>query len=392
MIKLFKGIVIGIFLFALVSIAWAGTKELKVGCSLSLTGPAAGLMIPVEKGIKLQAERINEKGGIKVGKDNYLIKLIIEDDAWKAAVGRAAAEKLVYRDKVKFILGAWCSTATQAMASITEPNKVLNLIGSYSVKSIGTSLKYKFRVLSTPGEMAVPVATWLVKAHPEIKRVAIVGENNEFGWSSASDYQYGFKEAGLEIVAREYHPVGMTDFSPFLTRVLAKNPQMIEMNSPTQSVALIIKQSREMGYKGLLMSSIHNNSSELLSVAGPKFCEGYIDCWANVTATDKIKEYVARYKKKYGRWEGGAVIGWNYLPVLVQAIEKAQSIDPTVVRDVMANMGFDCLEGRAIWGGQARYGCKRQLLTPIFICDLHNGEERFLSMSPGEEPPPQRKK
>ena len=392
MFKLFKGMMLGLSLIFLATTAWAGTKELKIGCTLSLTGPAAGLMAPIERGIRVQEEWVNEKGGIKIGKDNYLIKLIIEDDEWKAAAGRAAAEKLVYRDKVKFIIGTWCSSATLAMESITEPNKILHLTGSYSAKSIGPNLKYKFRVLNTPGEQAVPMAMWLTKAHHEIKSVAVVGENNEFGWSGAADFLYGFKKAGLKIVAEEYHPVGTLDFTPFLTKVLAKEPQLIEINSPTQSVALMIKQAREMGYKGLFMSSARNSAKEILSIAGAQFSEGYIDCWANTTATDRIKEFVARYEKKYGKWEGGAVAGWNYIPVLVQAIEKAQSIDPTVVRNVMAKMQFDVMEGRAFWGGQARYGCKGQLLSPIFICDLQNGKERFLAMAQAQEPPPQQRK
>ncbi len=368
------------------------TKELPIGLVVSLTGTAAAMMVNVRDTGLLEVERINAGGGIKVGNERYLIKLIIEDDRWSAEGGRAAIEKLVNSDKVKYVVGPFSSSATIATEPVQEPNKVLQLTGGVAVKIINPQLTYKFRHMPTPSEQAVPFMTWVAKAHPEVKRLAIIGENNEFGWSNAANFVYAAKVAGQEVVAKEFHAVGEVDFYSVLTRMLAKDPQGLMINEGSaESHGLITKQAKELGYKGLILSPTPPPLGELEKIAGPGAAEGQIWVAAFNTGTAAIDDFVKRWNAAYGGkpFDPIAYTTWNVFDILKQAIEKAQSLDTTAVRDVMdSGMEFEIKEGTARFGGKARYGIAHQLLTPTTIMQIEGGKLVFRGISPGEEPPP----
>ena len=90
----------------------AQTKEpIKVGLIQPLSGPIAAAGSYITNGAKIAVERINAKGGV-LGRP---LELIIEDNKSDPAETRNAAEKLIVRDKVPVIIGAWGSSMTLAM-------------------------------------------------------------------------------------------------------------------------------------------------------------------------------------------------------------------------------------------------------------------------------------
>ena len=88
---------------------------------------------------------VNEKGGWKIGNDTYKLQSIVYDGgAGDAAKARAAAERLVFQDGVKFMVSNWGEMPNQT-ATITEPNKVLWLGCDFTDATINPNFKYFFR-------------------------------------------------------------------------------------------------------------------------------------------------------------------------------------------------------------------------------------------------------
>ena len=83
----------------------AAAKTLKIGVIHSLTGFGSEVEMVMRNGEVLCRDWINEKGGITIGGEKYLIDLIVEDQKGNVDGAVAAATKLVERDKVKFIIG-----------------------------------------------------------------------------------------------------------------------------------------------------------------------------------------------------------------------------------------------------------------------------------------------
>ncbi|MCJ7493379.1 MAG: ABC transporter substrate-binding protein, partial [Deltaproteobacteria bacterium] len=107
-------------------------KVLQIGAIFPLSGRGATWGLAAQKAITIKQKEVNARGGLNVGGEKYKIEIIWEDDKYNAATGRMAAEKLVNRDKVMFILGSQSSAVLLAVQPITEPQKILFLLNSYA--------------------------------------------------------------------------------------------------------------------------------------------------------------------------------------------------------------------------------------------------------------------
>jgi branched-chain amino acid transport system substrate-binding protein len=102
---------------------YAAQKELKIGAIFPLSGRGATWGMAAQKAITVEQKEVNARGGLKVGGETYRIEIVWEDDKYNAASGRMAAEKLVNRDRVKFILGSQSSAVILAVQPSPNPTK-----------------------------------------------------------------------------------------------------------------------------------------------------------------------------------------------------------------------------------------------------------------------------
>lgn len=80
-------------------------KELVIGALSGLSGHGSEAMALLVRGIDLSTAWINSKGGITIKGEKYNIKVLHEDTQMSPDGTLAAANKLIFSDKVKFILG-----------------------------------------------------------------------------------------------------------------------------------------------------------------------------------------------------------------------------------------------------------------------------------------------
>ena len=110
-------------------------KTLTIGSVWQLSGVGSETGIVQQRGEELCKDWINAKGGITVNGEKYLINIITEDIKSTAEGCVTGAQKLVFQDKVKFILGLTTPFQIDAVASVTEPNKVLDMAAHYDTPS-----------------------------------------------------------------------------------------------------------------------------------------------------------------------------------------------------------------------------------------------------------------
>ncbi len=103
-----KKIVLAVAALLVASASSVSAQEtIKIGVLEPLTGPFAASGTYVTNGAKIAADEINAKGGV-LGKK---IELVIEDNKSNPTEAASAAEKLMVRDKVPVIMGAWGSSS-----------------------------------------------------------------------------------------------------------------------------------------------------------------------------------------------------------------------------------------------------------------------------------------
>src|ERR1700741_2380880 len=175
---------------ALLGGAAAAQDTIKIGVTQPLTGAFAASGNYVAQGAKIAEEEINKAGGV-LGKK---IELIVEDNKSNPTEAVATAEKLIVKDKVPVMMGAWSSTLTLAVMPKLEEYKVPMLVETSSSGKITVSGNpYIFRISPT-SEMEAKSFTPLFKTLA-IKKADFLATNNDFGLGASKEFSAMAKAA-----------------------------------------------------------------------------------------------------------------------------------------------------------------------------------------------------
>ncbi|KKI89916.1 ethanolamine utilization protein EutJ [Bacillus sp. SA1-12] len=314
---------------------------IKIGANLELSGAVASYGSSIADGLELAVEEINKDGGI----DGKKIEVVKVDNKSDAAEATNAAIKLTSQDKVTAIIGAATSGNTVAQAQIANDNKtvLLSPSGTSPNVTVGTDGKVNEFVFRTSfiDPFQGTVAANFAANDLKVKNVAIFSD-------SASDYAKGlaasFKEtiesAGGKVVSEESYVAKDTDFRSTLTRIKAKNPEFIFIPGYYEEVGLIVKQAREMGITAPLMGADGWDSPKLVELAGADALNNTFitNHYSSEDPDEKIQAFVTTFKEKYDGKSPDAfnALGYDSVYLLADAIERAGDLDPTKIKDALA--------------------------------------------------------
>lgn len=362
---------------------WMGSAmaqdTLKIGVVSTLTGPGAGWGLAQDGGIKIAAMEVNASGGLKVGDKTYKIEVISYDDQYKAVLAVSGAARLIEQDKVKFVMGPLGSASVLAVNPIYEKNKILGFIGAYTDKALSKGSTYTYRGWPTQVEFAAQIVAWLKQNKPELKTVAQIEPNDETGWGSQKILKDRYESAGYKIVSAELFERSLKDFAPILSRLLTAKPDIIELGTtPPATAGLVIRQARELGFKGQFVKIGGPGVPQIVTSAGKEFAEGTVV----YAAADSSQAYYKDIESKYAQvlkppMNEFTVYYYDVARVLLAAIQAAGTVDDTdKVRLAMEKlMPYKGIQGTIRWGGMKDYGSNHQMLTPVFIGVIKNGEQ-----------------
>src|SRR5437660_4776261 len=278
----------------------AEDKTLTIGVLGPLSGGAASYGVELVRGAEMRADEINKAGGLKVGADTYRIKLVSYDHKALAADAATAANKLVFQDKVKYIIGNAVGATCNAVQTVTEPEKVLFSFVCWGTNNLGPDKPHSFRAMLSQWEVAEPFYRWVKEKHPAVKRVALISPNDTSGKDTNTAVVKALKGLAFEVAADEYYERGTKDFYPVLTKILAQKPDMIDVAAaPPGEAGLILKQAMELGFKGAKSWTAGIDHFTIISVAGPEAAEGV---WspANINVKgDHVSPAVRKFGETY---------------------------------------------------------------------------------------------
>ena len=262
----------------------AQAQTIKIGVVVPLTGPAAPWGTAAKVGIQILANDINAKGGLEAGGKKYQIQVIAYDDQYKASEAIAAYTRLTTLDGVKELI-LQGSPQSNALKQMVEDDKVLTFTTAAAGNIIDAKSRYMFRATSVPAQFVPPFVRWM-RDNMKERRVAIMNPNQDGAWDQTELALKYFKEYGFTVVDSELFEPGMKDFAPVLTKVIAANPEIIELAAVAPaSAGLLIRQARELGYKGKFTKNSGPAPQEILNAAGKDAAEGMLMLfYGNVSA------------------------------------------------------------------------------------------------------------
>jgi branched-chain amino acid transport system substrate-binding protein len=364
-------------------LALAGTaqaqEELKIGGIGPLSGGGTAWGLAVQRGAQLAVDEVVNAGGLKLGGKTYTPKLVMFDDQFTAAGGRLAADRLVNAEKVKFIIGPIGSAPVLAAINVTTPAQVLVFSNGFAPAILKNEAKapYNFRGAVTTTEYGPAMVKWIKQNYPDIKKVGLIAPNDATGQAAVPQLTAYYKAAGIDVWS-EYFDRGSKEFTPLLTRMMAQGVTLFDLNinSPGDG-GLMVKQARQIGYKGVIWQAGGPSVDEIIEIAGP-LAEGFLSYNTFDFTQPQAQNFVKAYRAKWGDAviNGQTPIWYNATKNLFEAMRRAGTTDVTKVRDALEKLeGYDAgLFGPVQWGGQADYGVAHQLLLKFWITEVKNGK------------------
>lgn len=355
----------------------SGVKYLKYGVITPLSGSAAPWGITQKRAVELACEDVNNQGGFVANGVTYKWKPSVYDSKYDVKEARTAVERLVASEDAKYI-NIMGTALVLGSEDILMKNDIMVLGNVYGGKKF-TNPEHPlwFRILLTTKERPIAFYPYLKKKE-NIKKIALITQDTEGGTVSLEEGRAAAKINGLEVVAAESFEMGTTDFYPILTRVLMKKPDMIDTTlSAGDEPALITKQARELGFKGVIYVGTLTEPVGYVTTATPKYAENaYMSGLAVDLTTDVQKRFRRLYEEKYGKdaWNPDAFEYANAVYFVTDAIKKANTIDTKKVADTLGEMEFESFSGIGRFGGESIYGIKRQLVVPDYLAVIKDGK------------------
>ena len=345
----------------------AQSKEpIKIGFSMSLTGPLSPNGKQALLGLQIWEEEVNAKGGL-LGRP---IKLVWYDDQSQSAPVPGIYTKLLDVDKVDLVLGPYATVpAAAAMPVVMQKQKMMIILFGLGVN---TEFKYdKFFAMIPSGPDPKPSFTTgffevAVQQNPKPQTVAFIAADQEFSKNACDGAKDNAKKAGLKTVYDRAYPPSTTDFTPVMRGVAAANPDVVAVCSyPLDSVG-IVKASNEINFKpkmiggamvGLQATGIKNQLGSLLN--GWTNYETWVpDKKMYFEGTDEFfKKYQARAAKEgvdaLGYYLGGW--GYAYAQVLEQAVQGAKTLNDAQLAAYIKKNSFKTIHGVIEFGADGEW-------------------------------------
>ena len=279
-------------------IAARGDTPIKIGMVDPLTGVYAAVAQNEVTGAKLALDQINGKGGI-LGRQ---VELLVEDSANDVGTGVQKTSKLIERDEVNFIIGDVNSAIAQAMAQVTAEKKVLHIVaGGHTDGITGKDCKWNvYRVCNTTRMEANSVSDILFNKYG--KKWHFITPDYSFGHTLQEACADNLKKLGGTVTGNELTPVGTSDFSAYLIKARAANPDLLIRLVQGSDMVNCLKQIVQFG----IDKQIHvaGTQQELESVlALPP--EARIGAWMfewywKQPNTPHVADFVAEIRKRTG--------------------------------------------------------------------------------------------
>ncbi len=241
-----------------------------IGIAFAQTSNVALLGQELTAGAKIAEKYFNDKGGI----NGTPIKLVFQDTGGDEAGAINAFQTLINNHKVVGIVGPTLSQQAFSANPIAERAKVPVLGASNTAKGIPQVGDYVARVSAPVSIVAPNSVNAALKLNPNIKKVAVFyAQNDAFNKSETEIFQQTVKDQGLELVTVQKFQTTDTDFQTQATNAINLKPDLIIISGLAADGGNLVRQLRELGYKGLIIGGNGLNTSNVLTVC-KAFCDG----------------------------------------------------------------------------------------------------------------------
>ncbi len=326
-------------------------ESIKIALIAPMSGSVASFGEISANAVKSSAKNINDKGGI-LGRQ---INIEIIDDACDPKQAVTVANKII-ADKIKFVVGASCSGATLATKQAFSNEDILMLSSFASNPAIADGKQPNiFRVWSSDEEEAGLDAKYIAGHYDTKGGVAIIDDKQTYSESIANLLAKDLVEKNIKVVMHEKINAGEKDFSSVMTRVMDAKPSLLFYSGYQVEAGLIVRQLRDAGSQMPIMAATTISAPDFFSIAGEygngvKFAS--VPLPEDVSGSEKLTQLI---KSKKIPSDSAGLYAYITMEILADAMNKAGSLDPQKVGDVLHHQKLSTIVGDGQFDSKGGY-------------------------------------
>lgn len=327
-------------------------ETVQIGHVGPLTGPIAHLGKDSENGARLAVEEINSKGLVIDGK-RVSLQLDPQDDAGDPRAATQVAQKLV-DDKVVGVVGH-LNSGTSIPASRIYKDAGIVEISQAATNPAYTQQGFKttYRVVATDAQQGPALAQYAAGTL-HAKTVAVVDDSTAYGQGLADEFEKSAETRGLTIVSRDATNDKAVDFRAIVTKIKGENPDVVMYGGMDATGGPFAKQAKGLGLRAKILGGDGVCSTDLPNLAGP--AADNVVCSEAGMALDRMPggvDFARRYDARFHQpLQVYAPFSYDAVYIIVDAMKRANSTDPTKILAVMPSTDYKGVIGETSFNAQ----------------------------------------
>jgi len=354
-------------------------QTIKIGVIQPLTGAFAASGTYVSNGARIAADEINAAGGVLGRK----IELVVEDNKSNPTEAASVAEKLIVRDKVPVLMGAWGSSLTLAVMPKLMEYQVPMLVETSSSDKITTiGNPFVFRI-SPPSSVE---ATGFARMIDQLKigKADFLVVNNDWGLGTADQFTRMFKAHNIKVGLVENMAQNAQDMSAQLAKIKASDADTLIVTTAVEQLTLVFKQAAALGLKRRIITTGGSQVPDQLIEQAGGAANGtshiaFFAPWNPDLSADpaRARTFIAEWKKRGYAFAGltESFRGYDGIRTIAAAITKAGKPDAAAIRTAFWNVELTGLGGKIKFNKVGPAGMESgQSICDIFLVRIENGK------------------
>ena len=318
-----------IFTFFYINSAWANqgisNNEILIGMHTDLSGPASMIGKQSVDGANMRFDEFNQSGGAY----GRTIKFIVEDHQYTVPRAVQAANKLLRKDKVAFMLGSLGTPMNNAVMTDQLSMNVPNLFPLTAARSMFDPFhELKFTSGSTYYDQIRTGIKFLVDQNNRSK-VCVLYEDTDYGQEILDAAYDQLEEMNMSLIETASAKPTDTDFSSQIKKLQNAGCDLIAMGTQIRSTIIPYIKAKEINWNNVDFVA---TSASYFSVVAEQpngimdglYCLNGIVVPYYDTASNLEKDWWDRFRSIYSyEPNSGAIYGYIYADIFIEAIKRA---------------------------------------------------------------------
>lgn len=347
----------------------AAATPFKVGCIVPLTGGAAANGMYIKRGAELAIAEINANGGVA----GHPVELIMADDAGVPATSVSAMNKLVFQDKVDFLIGGNISSTVLAHMQISEKEGIPYIVTTASNAQITNKAnKWTVRLHQNDLTQAVQLADFVLNVIKKSK-IAVMFDTGDYGTGCKDAFNGQLAKLGKQSLITVGFNTGDKDFMSQVIQVKGKNPDVVMVFAVQAEAAIVTNQLRQMGVTATICGTGGYIVPKYIELA-PGTSEGTVGMttYSPYDESPEVKKFTDAYVKAYN--DTPTHHAWNtyeaYIYLLKPIVDKV-GIDKAAVMSALKSYKW------TVAGNSKYFDETGQVIMPSIFISVQGGVWKY---------------